>query len=497
MGVRLNFAKDVSYIAVAKYSGIFINILISAILARMLTPEDFGVTSIATVIIVFFSLFSDMGIGPAIVQNRELDSNDISNLFGFTFWLGIILGLLFFLASPLIAAFYENDLLTPVCRLLSLQLVFASLNAVPNALLSKEKKFSIIAIRTLSIQVACGIISIIAAYKGLGVYALVLTPVCSGFLIFCVNEFYLRLKIHLIPKLYSLKKVFSFSVFQFLGGIVSYLGNNLNSLLIGKVISLSELGYYDKASKLVQSPMSYVSGVITPVLFPYLAERQSNPEHVYEICHKMNKIFITFAFTIAAVLCMCSKEVILILYGPQWVNAITCFVIMSFIIAMQLSSITVISSLQSSGMTRAIFRISIINSCVALLCTVIALITFKTIESVAAANVISATWSGIFNLYYGYAKGFEKSPKALFRYGGKFVLYYIVIAATGLAFTRFVPMHIVLSLLVKVVLWACLTFLFMKYFTEYDPIYYIKYFYSKIINYMKGQKEEILDDLDA
>lgn len=495
MGVRLNFAKDVSYIAVAKYSGIFINILISAILARMLTPEDFGVTSIATVIIVFFSLFSDMGIGPAVVQNRSLDDNDISNLFGFTFWLGIFLGAIFFLVSPAIARFYDNDLLAPICRLLSLQLLFASLNSVPNALLSKEKKFGIIAIRTLSIQVLCGAISIFAAFKGLGVYSLVITPICSGFFIFCVNEFFLKLKMHLIPSMTSVKKVFSFSSFQFLGGIVSYFGNNLNSLLIGKVISLSQLGYYDKASKLVQSPMSYVSGVVTPVLFPYLAERQSNPEHVYEICHKMNKIFITFAFTIAAVLCMCSKEIILILYGPQWIQAILCFAIMSFIVAMQLSSITVISSLQARGMTKEIFKISLINSCVALICTIIALVTYKTIEAVAIANVISATWSGLFNLYDGYKKGFGKSPKTLFLYMLRFVFYYVAMALAGNAFTHFIAMNVVASLIIKVAFWILLTFLFMKCFTEYDPIYYTKYLYSEFINYLKGRKDNVLEDL--
>lgn len=488
MGVRLNFAKDVSYIAIAKYSGIFVNIIISAILARMLTPEDFGVTSIATVFIVFFSLFSDMGIGPAVVQNRELDNNDISNLFGFTLWMGVILGLLFFIVSPFIAKFYDNELLTPVCRLLSLQLLFASLNSVPNSLLSKEKKFNIIAFRTLSIQIVCGIISIFAAYKGLGVYALVLTPICSGFLIFCVNEYFLRLRIKLFPSISSLKKVLSFSVYQFLGGIVTYFGNNLNSILIGKKISLSELGYYDKSSKLVQTPMSYISGVITPVLFPYLAERQSDPEHVYEISNKMNKIFITFSFPIAAAMCICSKEIILLLYGPQWGNAVACFAIMSLIVAMQLSSITVISSLQARGMTKQIFWIGLVNSTVALACTLIALFTFRTIVAVAVANVISATWSGIFSLYEGYHLGYGKSPKKLLLYGLKFLIYYFILAILGNAFTYFIDMNLILSLIVKLAFWAVLSFIFIKYFTEYDPIYYAKYIRSEIIKHYSENK---------
>lgn len=91
--------SGVFYTAIAKYSGIVISLVIAGILARLIEPEDFGVVAIATVIISFFGIFSDLGIGPAIIQNKELSIKDLSNIFSFTIWLGLGMSVLFFFCS--------------------------------------------------------------------------------------------------------------------------------------------------------------------------------------------------------------------------------------------------------------------------------------------------------------------------------------------------------------------------------------------------------------
>lgn len=131
--------SGVFYTAIAKYSGIIISLVIAGILARLIEPEDFGVVAIATVIISFFGIFSDLGIAPAIIQNKELSENDLSNIFSFTLWLGIGISMIFFLCSWPISHFYQSDTLLSICQLLSLNLFFASANIVPNALLFKGK----------------------------------------------------------------------------------------------------------------------------------------------------------------------------------------------------------------------------------------------------------------------------------------------------------------------------------------------------------------------
>ena len=157
---KKTFITDISFIAVSRYSGIFVGILINAILARLLSPDDYGIVALATVFSAFFNLFTSMGIGPAIIQNRKLTERDLSNIFGFTFWMGLILAVIFFLCSNWIADFYKNKTLISICRWLSLQIFLSSLCIVPEPLLSRQKLFKYVAKRNLSFQVFAGIISI-------------------------------------------------------------------------------------------------------------------------------------------------------------------------------------------------------------------------------------------------------------------------------------------------------------------------------------------------
>ena len=109
----------------------------------LIDPEEFGVVAIATVIISFFSIFSDLGIAPAIIQNKHLTEDKLNDIFSFTLWTGIGISILFFLSSWPISLFYKQSSLLSICHLLSFNLFFASANIVPNALLFKDKEFNL------------------------------------------------------------------------------------------------------------------------------------------------------------------------------------------------------------------------------------------------------------------------------------------------------------------------------------------------------------------
>ena len=116
--IKHQLFSGVFYTALAKYSGIIISLVVAGILARLLSPDDFGVVAIATVIIAFFNLFTDMGISPAIVQHKSLTKEELSDIFSFTVWTGIGISILFFAASWLIAGYYGSGILRqPVLRL--------------------------------------------------------------------------------------------------------------------------------------------------------------------------------------------------------------------------------------------------------------------------------------------------------------------------------------------------------------------------------------------
>lgn len=141
--IKHQLFSGVFYTALAKYSGIIISLVVAGILARLLSPDDFGVVAIATVIIAFFNLFTDMGISPAIVQHKSLTKEELSDIFSFTVWTGIGISILFFAASLLIADYYKSEILRTLCQLLSVNLFFASANIVPGSLVLPQQRVQV------------------------------------------------------------------------------------------------------------------------------------------------------------------------------------------------------------------------------------------------------------------------------------------------------------------------------------------------------------------
>ena len=177
--IKRQLFSGVFYTALAKYSGIIISLVVAGILARLLSPDDFG--------IAFFNLFTDMGISPAIIQHKALTKEELSDIFSFTVWTGIAISLLFFAASWLIADYYDSQILRILCQLLSVNLFFASATIVPGAMFYRNKEFKYIAVRSFTIQIAGGAGAVTAALCGAGLYALIITPIISSILIFVIS----------------------------------------------------------------------------------------------------------------------------------------------------------------------------------------------------------------------------------------------------------------------------------------------------------------------
>ena len=284
--LRKEFTHGVFWIALAKYSGLLINLLITAILARHIAPAAFGTIAIATVILHFLQIFTDLGIGPAIIQYKELTKQQIHSIFTFSVYLGLFLTLTLFSLSGVIANFYEDTTLITVCKILAVNLFFYAINIVPNGLMSREKRFRAIGLRTISIQIFCGCIAVWGALHGWDVYALLVTPFFTAIGVFMINfynypqRFVARLDPH------ALKIISSFSIYQFLFSFCNYFSRNLDQLIIGKRFSMAELGYYDKSYRLMKLPLQNVTSVLNPVLHPVLSTLRDDKE---QLCKKKHK----------------------------------------------------------------------------------------------------------------------------------------------------------------------------------------------------------------
>jgi len=380
--------------AVARYSTVIMNILFTAVLSRLLTPEEYGVVAIITVFTIFFSILSDMGLGTAIIQNKELTDKDVSSIFGFSLRLGIIISIVFCVLSIPISILYHNEVYKPICFILSIAIVFDTLNMVPNALLLKEKKFQLIGIRMVVINVITGVLTIILALIGFKYYALVFQSVISSVVTFIWNYSSTKPKFQFRYDKKSIEKIKSYSGFQFGFSLVNYFSRNLDNLLIGKIMGLSELAYYSKGYTLMLYPVANLTNVITPVLQPILSEHQNDKKYIYDQYLKIVKVLSLIGVFIVAYCFTSAKEIIMIMFGNQWTQSIPCFQILSLSIWGQMIAASSGAIFQSLGDTKNLFKCGIITTVLTVVCIIIGIFN-RSILAVSYCIVIAYSFNFI------------------------------------------------------------------------------------------------------
>lgn len=396
--IKEELLSGVYYTAIAKYAGIVISLLVVAILARIISPEDFGVVAIATVLIQFLGNFTDLGLEPAIVQKKDLSKRDLSNIFSFTFWIGILISIIFVIASWPISKYYENTTLLYICQLLSLNLFFATVNIVPSALLYKEKRFRFIAFRTLLIQLLTGVISIIAALSGFGLYSLVISPILSSLIMLIVNFRQYPQKLYFSLGLSSMRQIFSYSLYQFLFGVINYFSRNLDKLIIGKFLGLTLLGFYEKSYRLMMLPLQNISHVVGPVMHPVFSEFQNDFKSLIQSYEKVVKFLAYIGFPLSVVLFFTAEELVVIIFGNDWMQSIPAFEILSFSVGTQIILSTAGSIFQATNSTKTLFICGVLNTIVTVSGMIISVLFFETIEAVSWA--VSITFVMNFFLTY-------------------------------------------------------------------------------------------------
>ncbi|MEL5892902.1 lipopolysaccharide biosynthesis protein [Bacteroides sp. GD17] len=387
--LKKEMINGVMWTSIAKYSGLVISLIITMILARILTPQEFGVVAIATVIITFLSMLCQMGIGPAIIQFKDLTTDDLDDIFSFSFYVGLLLALFFFFGSWSIASFYNVEQLVEVCQILSINVFFSAINMVPNALMFKDKRFKENAIRTLILQVLTGVISVTAAFIGFGLYALLITPVFTAIGMFLYNRHFYPVQFKFFFSLKPILRIFSYSSYEFLFEFFNYFSRNLDKLIIGRYLSAVELGYYEKSYSLMQLPMSNVPAVINPVLQPVLKDLHNQKELLADKYLKITRLIAIISFPIGFIFWGMADEIIYVFFGNQWTPAAGTLAILSLSLPLQMIQSTSGAIFLICSETKKQFYVGIRNTIITVVSFIIAAFFFKSIEAIAWAWTIS------------------------------------------------------------------------------------------------------------
>ena len=425
MSLKQEIINSVFWTALNKYSGMFFSIVISMVLARLISPAEFGVVAIAQIIINFFCFFADLGISSAIVQNKTLTDRNLDTLFTFSFILAFILSITFYAISPIIASYYKNPELISICHILSFNLFIGTVSVVPAALFNRDKRFKFMAKRSLFFQVLSGMLSIVYAFYGGGVYALVVPMTVSTFCIFCVNLYEYPRRLDWKFDLEPIKRIFSYSSFIFLYGLIDFFSTNLDKLIIGRSLNMKSLGLYQKSYSLMLMPMGYLSFVITPVLQPYLSDYQDNIGFIKEKYLQLIKLLSILSIPIGIFSFFAAKELIRIFYGENWLMAAPSFSILSLSIPFLLVLSTAGSIFQSTNNTKLLFITGLVNTAFAALGFLICGILKGSLEMFSYVWDIACISNFLFTFYVLFKRVFL-SPMAEFLLVLKHPLIYCI-----------------------------------------------------------------------
>lgn len=393
----------------SRYANVAMQIVLTAVLARLLTPQEFGTVAIVSVFTSFFAVFADLGIGPAIVQFPDLEESDINALFSFSALVAIVASIAFFFLSWPIAAIYGDPQLIPLFHLTSAAVFFSTINMVPNGLLLQNKQFGTIGGGVIVATLVSGIVGVGAAVFGLGCYALVAQSIVLSAATFFWNLAHTKVGFGFTGMRSSLKRIANFSGFQTAFQFVNYFSRNLDNLLTGAFMGPETLGQYDKAYKLMQMPSTYLSGIFSSVLQPYLAAYSNELDRVYDFWIRMSKFLAILGIWASLIIFFCAEDIVLILYGPQWIPSIPALQMLSLSIALQMVNSTGGAILQSIEHTDYLFASGLIDACISVACILVGVMVFKRIDALGACVSVAYLGHACVNLFFIGKKGLRHS----------------------------------------------------------------------------------------
>ncbi len=310
--------SGVLWSAVERFSLQGVQFVINILMARLLLPSDYGMIGMLAVFLQISQTFVDSGFSDALVQKKDRTETDLSTVFYFNIVISVLLYVLLFIGAPYIAQFYRMPELTLVTRIIMLNLIFSSFTAVPKTILTIRIDFRTQSKISLISAIISGVVGIIMAYKGTGVWALVaqtlLNAILITFLFFCcVNWRPLR-----IFSKASFQGLFSFGSKLLFSRLIHALYYNLYAIVIGRQYSSIELGYYTRAEQFAIFPSGNINAIISRVTFPILSSIQDDDKRLALAYRKYIRLASFLIFPLMIGLAAIAEPLVSFLLTAKW-----------------------------------------------------------------------------------------------------------------------------------------------------------------------------------
>lgn len=372
-----------------------IRFVLGLILARLLNPDAYGVIGMLTIFICVISIFIDCGFSQALIAKQDRTKIDFSTEFWFNVGVGILGYLVIFIISPFVADFYNMPILSPILKVIGLGVIVNSLCVVQSAQLSIRLDFKTSAKISVVSQCISGVVGIVFAYYGFGVWALVIQQLMGSILNACCLWMIVRWLPDFEFSRESFKYLWNYGSKVLVTSVITQIHDNIYPLIIGKFYTSASLGLYSRAQAFAALPSSNIAGVLGNVTFPVLCAVNGDMDRLASVYRNLVRLSAFIVFPLMLGMLVLSEPLVHILLNAQWNGCIPLLQILCFAMIWQPISLVNLSLLKAVKRTDVLMKLDFVKRGVGLL---ILIITCQiSVSAIAIGYAFLAFFSVILN----------------------------------------------------------------------------------------------------
>lgn len=473
MRLKHSTLKGVAWNSIGTIGAGVVNIIITMILARLLTPNDFGILELLVVFSVLSEAFVNSGFSQALIRDNQATNKDLTSVFYFNVIIAVVIYILLFTVAPFIAGFYDEPSLLNLSRFVFITIIIKSFAIVQNANFSRNINFKTPAISALIAMIITGIVAIIMAFNGFGIWALAVNLVLYSFLKTTLLWFQSKWRPKGCISRDSIKKYFGFSSNLLLQGLLDKFVTNLEPLLIGKVYSKVDLGLFSQGRKLNTYITQTSTGVIQRVTYPVLAKLGDDKTKLKEGYRNIVGLTMFVMIPVMLGVAASADNLIVVAFGEQWAEAAP-YLRMWAIVGLFVSLYSFFTNIfLVLGKSRQLLYLSLIRQGVRLI-TIVLLINFSIIALMW--GIVGVTILSSFSYIYFGGNHINYSLKELGNDLWQIILAGLMGASTIYAIDNYISISSILivfalQILVMIMIYyTILKFFKNKYLFEFEEI---------------------------
>lgn len=338
-----------------------VQFLVSIILARLLSPEEYGVVGVILIFVTIANVLVQNGFSTALIQKRKVDDTDFSSVFFFNMAVSAVIYLVLFLAAPSIAYFYRNQEMTALVRVLAVVLFPGGVISIQNAYVSRNMEFKGLFISSFVASMISGAISIFLACSGLGVWALVWQQIAYYFFYMLILFMSISWKPRLLFSILRIKTMFAFGWKLLCASLLDTVYNNIYGLVIGRIYNESMLGNYNRGEQFPKLIVSNLGAAIQSVMLPVLSASQDEPERVKSMLRRAITVSSYLVLPMMAGLIAVARPMVLLLLGEKWLACVPFLQIMCVAYSFWPIHIANLQALNAMGRSDIFLKLEIVK----------------------------------------------------------------------------------------------------------------------------------------